>query len=40
MHLAAMKGGGPICTFPEGLAVMDLIEASERALLSRTWISA
>jgi predicted dehydrogenase len=40
MHLAAMNGGGPICTFPEGLAVMDLIEASERALLSRTWISA
>ncbi len=40
MHLAAMNGGGPICTFAEGLAVMDLIDASERALQSRTWISA
>jgi predicted dehydrogenase len=41
MHLAAMNGGSePICTFAEGLAVMDLIDASERALQSRTWISA
>ncbi len=31
---------GPICTFAEGLAVMDLIDASERALQSRMWISA
>lgn len=40
MHLAAMNGGGPICTFAEGLAVMDLIDASESALQSRNWISA
>src|SRR6185312_4446125 len=26
MHLAAINGGGPICTFAEGLAVMDLID--------------
>ena len=40
MHLAAIKGSSPICSLPEGLAVMDLIDASERALLSRNWISA
>lgn len=40
MHLAALNGGGPICTFAEGLAVMELIDASERALQSRSWISA
>ena len=40
MHLAAISGRGPICTFGEGLAVMDLIDASERALRSRMWISA
>jgi predicted dehydrogenase len=40
MHLAAIKGAAPICTFAEGLAVMDLIDASERALQSRMWISA
>ena len=40
MHLAAMNGGGPICTFAEGLAVMGLIDASERALQSRMWVSA
>jgi predicted dehydrogenase len=40
MHLAAIKGASPICSLPEGLAVMDLIDASERALLSRSWISA
>ena len=40
MHLAAIKGVAPICTFAEGLAVMDLIDASERALQSRMWISA
>jgi predicted dehydrogenase len=40
MHLAAINGCGPICTFAEGLAVMDLIDASERALQSRMWISA
>jgi predicted dehydrogenase len=40
MHDAAMKGLDPICSFPEGLAVMNLIDASERALQARSWISA
>jgi predicted dehydrogenase len=40
MHLAAIKGLSPICSLPEGLAVVDLIDASERALQSRMWISA
>jgi len=40
MHLAALNGQAPICTFTEGLAVMDLIDASERALRSRIWVSA
>jgi predicted dehydrogenase len=40
MHLAAIEGADPICTLPEGLAVMKLIEASERALRSQSWISA
>jgi predicted dehydrogenase len=40
MHLAAVKGLSPICTLAEGLAVTDLIDASERALRSQTWISA
>ena len=40
MHLAAIEGKDPICTLVEGLAVMDLIDASERALQSQSWISA
>lgn len=40
MHLALINGSGPICSVGEGLAVMDLIDASERALQSRMWISA
>jgi predicted dehydrogenase len=40
MHRAAIEGRAPICTFAEGLAVMDLIDASERALRSRMWVSA
>jgi predicted dehydrogenase len=40
MHRAAIEGRAPICTFAEGLAVMDLIDASERALQSRMWVSA
>jgi predicted dehydrogenase len=40
MHLAAIKGESPICSLAEGLAVMDLIDASERALDSRTWVTA
>lgn len=40
MHLAAIEGKDPICTLPEGLAVMNLIDASERALQLQSWISA
>jgi predicted dehydrogenase len=40
MHIAAMKGLAPICSLSEGLAVVDLIDASERAMRSRAWISA
>jgi predicted dehydrogenase len=40
MHVAAVKSLPPICSLSEGLAVVDLIDASERALHSRTWISA
>jgi hypothetical protein len=40
MHDAAIKGASPTCSLPEGLAVMDLIDASERALHAKTWISA
>jgi predicted dehydrogenase len=40
MHAAAIKGFSPVCSLAEGLAVMDLIDASERALHSRMWISA
>jgi predicted dehydrogenase len=38
MHIAAMKGLPPICSLSEGLSVLDLIDASERAMRSRTWI--
>jgi predicted dehydrogenase len=40
MHVAAIKGQDPVCSLSEGLAVMDLIDASERALHSQMWISA
>jgi predicted dehydrogenase len=40
MHVAAIKGLEPVCSLSEGLAVVDLIDASERALHSQTWISA
>lgn len=40
MHLAALNGRTPVCTLVEGLAVMNLIDASERALQSRMWVSA
>ncbi len=40
MHLAAIEGRSPICTLAEGLAVVELIDASERALQSRMWVSA
>ena len=40
MHQAALSGEGPLCSLAEGLAVMDLIDASERALNSKRWIFA
>jgi predicted dehydrogenase len=40
MHLAAISGAEPICSITEGLAVMDLIDASERALNTSNWILA
>lgn len=40
MHVAALKGLPPVCSLSEGLAVMALIDAGERALHSRTWITA
>ena len=40
MHKAALDGAKPICSLSEGLAVMNLIDATERALNSRAWISA
>ncbi|RXH12122.1 gfo/Idh/MocA family oxidoreductase [Bradyrhizobium guangzhouense] len=39
MHLAAMRGTGPVCSLPEALGVMHLIDASERALRTKTWVS-
>lgn len=39
MHLAALTGASPVCSLQEGLAVMHLIDASERALHSKSWIS-
>lgn len=40
MHIAAMTGAGSICSLPQALNVMHLIDAAERALRSETWISA
>jgi len=40
MHLAALGGSGPVCSLAEGMAVVDLIDASERALHSSSWIFA
>jgi len=39
MHVAAMRGTSPVCSLPEALGVVHLIDASERALRSKTWIS-
>lgn len=39
MHVAAMQGARPVCSLPEALGVMHLIDASERALRTKTWIS-
>lgn len=40
MHEAALSGDGPLCSLAEGVAVMDLIDASERALNSKSWVFA
>lgn len=40
MHRAALSDAAPACSLSEGLAVVDLIEASERALTAKTWIAA
>lgn len=40
MHQAALSGDGPLCSLAEGVAVMDLIDASERALNSKSWVFA
>jgi predicted dehydrogenase len=40
MHKAAMTGASPICSLSEGIAVIDLIEATERALIAGAWVSA
>ncbi|MEW6149367.1 MAG: Gfo/Idh/MocA family protein [Bradyrhizobium sp.] len=39
MHVAAMRGARPACSLPEALGVMHLIDASERALRTKTWVS-
>lgn len=39
MHVAAMSGARPGCSLPEALGVVHLIDASERALRTKTWIS-
>jgi predicted dehydrogenase len=40
MHQAALSGDGPVCSLAEGIAVVDLIDASERALNSKSWVFA
>lgn len=39
MHVAAMRGVRPACSLPEALGVVHLIDASERALRTKTWVS-
>jgi predicted dehydrogenase len=40
MHKAAMAGESPVCSLSDGLAVVDLIDATENGLRSRAWVSA
>lgn len=40
MHKAAIAGESLVCSLAEGLAVIDLIDATERALRFRSWVSA
>jgi predicted dehydrogenase len=39
MHVAAMRGERPACSLPEALGVVHLIDASEHALRTKTWVS-
>ena len=38
MHRALMNGGGDVCSFDEGLRVVALIDAVERASVEQVWI--
>ncbi|WP_441237356.1 Gfo/Idh/MocA family protein [Bradyrhizobium sp. 930_D9_N1_4] len=40
MHQAVLASDGPVCSLAEGIAVVDLIDASERALNSKSWVFA
>ncbi|MCK1387481.1 gfo/Idh/MocA family oxidoreductase [Bradyrhizobium sp. 21] len=40
MHQAVLNGDGQVCSLAEGIAVVDLIDASERALNSKSWVFA
>lgn len=39
MHIAAMRGTGAVCSLPEALGVVHLIDSCEQALRAKTWIS-
>lgn len=39
MHLAAIQGHRPVCSLPEALGVVHLIDASERAWRTGSWMS-
>ena len=39
-HRAALAGGGDLCTVDEGLAVVRMVEAAERAAAGHQWIAA
>ncbi len=40
MHRAVLAGGGEAATVEDGMAVVALIDAAERAIAGRTWIAA
>jgi hypothetical protein len=39
MHRAALSGGADLCSAEEGLAVVTLIEAIERASAEMRWVA-
>lgn len=39
MHRAALAGGGAVCSFAEGLEIVALIAAAERASQTLTWVT-